>query len=263
MLRSMDLNSGPVDYQGYVPLLFKPLLEAASAGNDLVPVIDNITHAFGFDTFNCSVSTCIHPHSEGVAYVFTTMPVEWVALYDKRSFVEVDPRTQWLIRTQLPLIWDQASLRGVDPKIDEFLDAGLRYGLGSGVAVGFADVRGHAVMVALNSAHQSISSVRRQTITGQMGEILLLAHFFHEIFAANIIKNSKMAGVGSPLSARERQCLTLAAHGQTSEDIALKLCISERTVEFHFVSIRTKLTAVTRQEAIAKAVQAGLITAMH
>jgi Autoinducer binding domain len=91
MLRSMNLKTGAVDYQGYVPPLFQPLLDAASAGNDLVPVIDDITQAFGFDTFNCSVSMCVHPHSKGLQYVFTTMPAAWVAIYDQRAFVEVDP----------------------------------------------------------------------------------------------------------------------------------------------------------------------------
>jgi DNA-binding CsgD family transcriptional regulator len=264
MLRSMNLKTGAVDYKGYVPPLFQPLLDAASAGDDLVPVIDDITQAFGFDTFNCSVSMCVHPHSEGLQYVFTTMPAAWVAIYDQRSFVEVDPRVQWLITTQLPLIWDQTSLRGTSPKIDEFLDTGLAYGLGSGAAVGFADVRGHGVMVALNSAQQAMSSARREAISQQMGEIVLFAHFFHEIFVADIIERGKTPNSsGAPLSARERQCLSLAAHGQTSEDIASKLGITERTVEFHFVSIRSKLAAATRQEAVAKAVQVGLISAMH
>ena len=264
MLRSMNLKTGAVDYQGYVPPLFQPLLDAASAGSDLVPVIDDITQAFGFDTFSCSVSMCIHPQSEGVHYNFNTMPAAWLVVYDQRSFVEVDPRVQWLIRTQLPIIWDQASFRGTSPQIDEFLDTGLDYGLGSGVAVGFADVRGHGVMVCLNSAQQVMSGGRRKAISQQMGEIVLLAHFFHEIFAADIIERGIVPNSsGAPLSGRERQCLSLAAHGQTSEDIAAKLGITERTVEFHFVSIRSKLAAATRQEAVAKAVQVGLISAMH
>jgi LuxR family transcriptional activator of conjugal transfer of Ti plasmids len=264
MLRSLRLKSGTVDYQGFVPPLFRPLLDAASAGYDLVPVIDSITHAFGFDTFSCSVSMCMHPQSEGVHYNFTTMPPAWVVIYDQRSFVEVDPRVQWLIGTQLPIIWDQTSFRGTSPKLDEFLETGLRYGLGSGAAVGFADVRGHAVMVCLNSEQQAISSARREAISQQMGEIVLWAHFFHEIFVADIIKRGVTPNSsGVPLSGRERQCLSLAAHGQTSEDIASKLGIAERTVEFHFVSIRSKLGAATRQEAVAKAVQMGLVSAMH
>jgi LuxR family transcriptional activator of bioluminescence operon len=64
---------------------------------------------------------------------------------------------------------------------------------------------------------------------------------------------------GAPLSNRERECLALAAQGQTSKDIGVKLGISERTVHFHFDSIRSKLQAVNRQEAVAKAISQGVI----
>jgi len=64
---------------------------------------------------------------------------------------------------------------------------------------------------------------------------------------------------GLVLSQRERECLTMAAHGLTSDDMAFKLGITERTVRFHFSSIRSKLAAANRQEAVAKAVKNGLI----
>jgi len=94
-----------------------------------------------------------------------------------------------------------------------------------------------------------------------MGNIVLFAHFFEEMFAATIIEQKiKPGSQGLPLSARERQCLSLAANGQTGIDIAYKLGITARTVQFHFDSIRTKLGASSRQEAIAKAVQAGIVS---
>ena len=43
----------------------------------------------------------------------------------------------------------------------------------------------------------------------------------------------------------------------TTDDISLKLDISSRTVQFHFDSIRSKLGAANRQEAIALGVQTG------
>jgi DNA-binding CsgD family transcriptional regulator len=61
------------------------------------------------------------------------------------------------------------------------------------------------------------------------------------------------------LSAREIECLRLAASGFTTEMIAKKLGIAARTAQFHFDSIRSKLGATNRQEAIARAVREGLI----
>jgi DNA-binding NarL/FixJ family response regulator len=61
------------------------------------------------------------------------------------------------------------------------------------------------------------------------------------------------------LSPREQQCLLLAAKGQTSADIALKLALSERTINFHFCNIVSKLAVANRAEAIGLAVSRGII----
>jgi len=64
---------------------------------------------------------------------------------------------------------------------------------------------------------------------------------------------------GAPMSARERQCLQMAAHGMTSAEIGFKLGISERTVTFHFANIVSKLGVLNRHEAIAKGIAQGVV----
>lgn len=60
-------------------------------------------------------------------------------------------------------------------------------------------------------------------------------------------------------SAREREVLRLLAQGQTNKEIAAALVISERTVKFHVRSLFAKLGATNRTEAVARAVQRGLV----
>ena len=118
------------------------------------------------------------------------------------------------------------------------------------------------VIFALSSATPRIGSERRAEIVERLGDILLLGACFHEIFMKSVVeKGFPPPSQGAPLSARETQCLALAARGQTTQDIALQLGIAERTVQFHFDGIRSKLGAANRQEAIAKAVATGLIGA--
>lgn len=62
-----------------------------------------------------------------------------------------------------------------------------------------------------------------------------------------------------PLTARELDVLRLLARGLENKEIALELVISERTVKFHVSSILSKLGAGNRTEAVAIAVQQGLI----
>ena len=260
MLKSFRLTSVETRYRGYVPPRIQPLIDAAAKGEDLIPIVETVTQSFGFDAFNCGISTSLHPDGETLFYVFTTMPKQWLAIYDQRSYIEVDPRVHTLLDTLLPMVWDQDSLRGKDPKVDEFLDAGLQYGLGSGVAIGFVDACAHPVMLALNSKSPKISAKRKAEILENIGEVVLFGHFFHEIFTARVIKlGSPPRSIGAPLSARERECLKMAARGLTSEDIGYKLGIKPRTVQFHFDSIRSKLAAVSRQEAVAIAAHSGII----
>ena len=61
------------------------------------------------------------------------------------------------------------------------------------------------------------------------------------------------------LSERERTVLRLVAEGQSSKQIARSLSITERTVKFHVGSIMNKLGADNRAQAVALAVQRGLL----
>ena len=62
-----------------------------------------------------------------------------------------------------------------------------------------------------------------------------------------------------PFSPREHQVLALAADGLTNKEIAYRLGISERTVQFHINSIFHKTTTNSRTEAVALALRNGWI----
>jgi len=64
----------------------------------------------------------------------------------------------------------------------------------------------------------------------------------------------------SPLTHRETQVLNCIAQGYPNKQIATKLGISENTAKTHVSSILAKLNVNARTQAIAKAVQQGLIT---
>jgi DNA-binding NarL/FixJ family response regulator len=61
------------------------------------------------------------------------------------------------------------------------------------------------------------------------------------------------------LSERERQVLQYMANGRSNKEIGQVLYISENTVKAHVKSILTKLDAMGRTEAVAIALQRGLI----
>ena len=63
-----------------------------------------------------------------------------------------------------------------------------------------------------------------------------------------------------PFSPREFQVLKLAAHGMTNREIAYRLAISERTVQFHMNSIFNKSGTYSRTEAVALAIHNRWLT---
>jgi ATP/maltotriose-dependent transcriptional regulator MalT len=63
----------------------------------------------------------------------------------------------------------------------------------------------------------------------------------------------------SPVTARERQVLTLVAAGKSDRDIARELVLSEHTVHRHVANILTKLGCSTRSAAVAEALRRQLI----
>ena len=64
---------------------------------------------------------------------------------------------------------------------------------------------------------------------------------------------------GQPFSPREHEVLTLAADGLTNKEIAYRMGISERTVQFHVNSIFHKTATNSRTEAVVLALKNGWI----
>jgi len=63
-----------------------------------------------------------------------------------------------------------------------------------------------------------------------------------------------------PFTARESEVLALAARGLTNKEVAYRLGISERTVQFHMKSIFQKTGTNSRTEAVTEAIKQGWLT---
>ena len=247
--------------KGFVPPIAKPLLEAKAARQPLRPVLQTIVHGLDFDDFTYGVSTSPRPSHDARAYTWTSLPAEWMRLYDERAYIEVDPRIRGAWQSPRPYLWDCTSC-GTSPAQRAFFDAAAEYGLASGVAVALRnkfDAPGHFI---LSSAMPVNTDARRQYITAILGQVMVLATVVHDLLLASVIEHCLPAPTeGQPLSPRERDCLRLAARGLNSREIGAELQIGERTVNTHFANLLAKLGAATRHEAVAKASTVGLVAA--
>ncbi len=93
-MRLLDPKSGAIPNTGVFPHVLQPLVDAAARGEELAPVVQAIVGGLGFDSFAYALTTSNMPDKEAQLFVFTTMPAEWMMLYDQKAYVEVDPRMQ-------------------------------------------------------------------------------------------------------------------------------------------------------------------------
>jgi len=259
MLIQVEPASTAVSPLVTVPRFLRPLVEAASVGSSLREPIHQIIREMGFTSFMYGVATGRTLNRDDKFFFWAIAPGDWIAEYDQNGYVEYDPRLHYAFTVLAPpLIWDSKISNG-DARVTHFLRRAATHGLGSGLALYLHDFQSK-VVVALSQPQTVITARRRLQITRMMGDAFQLASIFHHIFMKEVVeKGIAPIHQGSPLSARENQCLSLAARGMTSDDIGVKLEIAERTVNFHFGNIISKLGVLNRKEAIAMGVAHGLV----
>lgn len=242
-----------------IPPFLHQMADAINRGECFATVVQSIVRELGFESFVYGMSLAKTHRRDERFYVWGTVPKEWLEEYDQKSYIEIDPRVSygWDVLPP-PLIWD-ATIAGDDRKVETFLARAAQYGIGSGIAVYLRDDTSK-IMVALSSPDRHLSERRRAAICSVTGAIMHFASLFHWVFVKEVVaRGIPPAQEGRPLSEREVACLQFAAHGMTSKDIGLKLAIKQRTANFHFANIISKLGVLNRHEAIATALLHGLI----
>lgn len=78
-----------------------------------------------------------------------------------------------------------------------------------------------------------------------------------DLAPASVGQGSERARAPHPFSPREFEVLALAAHGLTNKEIAYRLGLSERTVQFHMNAIFNKTATASRTAAVALALTNG------
>ena len=244
---------------GDVPLLVLPLVDDVRRNRPPESALAAIARALGFDSATYTATTAAQPARERRSYVWTTMSRDWVERYEARAYVEVDPRIAETRHRATPLVWDRYVFPATT-KLREFFDDAAKFGLGSGIAVGLRDPSRAGALFSLNSRSPKLDAAARERLNRRQGEILVVAHYVHALLMEAIVDRGLPAPTrGAPLSARERECMHLAARGLSPRRIGVVLGLPERSVDYHFGNILAKLHAATRHEAVARAVAAGLV----
>jgi DNA-binding NarL/FixJ family response regulator len=132
--------------------------------------------------------------------------------------------------------------------LDDYLFAGLRAG-----ASGF--------LLKDTLAEDLVAAVRvvvsGEAVTAPSATRRLIAHFVNAPAAAPARPDHRL----DPLTAREREVLTLIARGLSNGEIAAELRVSEGTVKTHIGRILAKLGLRDRVQAVILGYECGLVSA--
>jgi DNA-binding CsgD family transcriptional regulator len=208
--------------------------------------------SFGFDRFSYIVlgPSAAQPR---VVEHWTSCSTAWTARYAARGYHLVDPRVTLTRHRSVPIAWD-ASIGEREPRMCEFLQDAARHDVRGGIAWSSHDARIGRAVVAWDSRQADATPVGLR-----LGTIALLAGIVHEALAAHCTTAAPRHEKAT-LTERERECLALVARGMTSADVGTKLGITARTANFHIGNVMAKLGAVSRGEAIARAVADQLVS---
>lgn len=215
-------------------------LGAAMTGDAVGRALFSIAETFGFE--NAIVVDMTHLFNRiGPALVFATAGRAPVEAFDReRPFVQ-HPLTLHARQTDKPFLisWLRKE-RGTSA--DDWwksLPPHLRNGSGDGVVVPVHDAGHLAWFVGFFGRAPDLSE--RTVLT--LGAAAYAAYDrFRQLLDVN--------HDGSPLTARESECLSWAAQGKTDRETARILGISPRTVRFHIDNAKKKLGVATRIQAV-------------
>lgn len=190
--------------------------------------------------------------------VMTTMPTAWMAHYTERNHARIDPFIRYCAASPAPIG------TGIDYLEEHsYLDARERGFIREAAETGFRSGMSCMIRVKgpMGAAGWNLGSTMTrehlEQIFAREGDILrLAAHLSHE----KLVQSDSSTEMGAPvLSPRETECLQWLAAGLRTKEIADRMGIRPITVELHLRNARNRLGALTREQALARAIASGLL----
>lgn len=176
---------------------------------------------------------------------------DWLYTYCKNEYAAIDPVLQHLSSGTPTLIWEQTFAASTSQKQREFVEEARAYGLTNGITTWNVD-RSRGIATFFSFAGGDASDAVRYK-----GILEYLVPYLHRVLATGTLLLSSIGSKG--LSPREITVLLWIKEGKSNWEIAHIIGISERTVRFHVESIFLKLDTSSRTQAVAVAMERGLL----
>lgn len=221
--------------------------------SELEDVVTGLRNALPFER---AVLCAITPDESGPSLhhvVNHSFGDEWASVYTRRGFHRVDPVLCHGSASNGAFAWSDAFRSGANRAGAAFLEAARDFGLVDGVTYSCASQPASSIrtLVSMSGMDTAISERAIRVLTG-------IGPHVHEAYR-RLLAGPADRALAAKLSPREKEVLNWAKEGKTYWEIGCILGISQRTVKYHFASIKSKLDVMSRCHAIAKAMRLGVI----
>lgn len=184
------------------------------------------------------------------------LSTSYLAAHEDEQWLGSDPAIAQVRAGFAPFVWTTRPQRAADEAQRAWLDDQRARGVGAGVAVPVQDCAGGPAYLSLFGIDESGAA---RLVEEKAPELAFTAAQFHAL-AKTLVPAAPWVIARAKLSAREIECLRLAALGKTVDESGRALNITSRTVEFHIGNALAKLGAPTKLRAVVIALAAGLMS---
>lgn len=239
---------------------FHMALKRASKLQEINDCLKNYLNDHSIDTF---VMTCYYKtgqrNNTPVYYSYVSESFKkWHDFYHLSGYDQIDTTTYDTKLSELPVFWeihDQIDKATTQIEYQMRLDA-LEFGADCGLSIPLHASNGERAILMISQKQGQLGLKNWQI---DQYEFLAAAYYYYGFLRHQLVKEAPLESCHVLLNKRQKQCLELISQGLRLPQIADKLCITERTVNYHIQKINKRLAARNKHESVAIAKEEGII----
>lgn len=231
------------------PALLRALCQSVTAG-ERERIVRIALAELGFEWMSCATLRRQRGEWQPHTVLTTYAPPAWTRRYYGERHHEIDPRLQQLLRSCLPLVWDEHDLAEAGPPrfVQAMGDSRVRSGVCLRLSIDGAHAAEAFALISLMSSRPD----RGWIDDARLGLALNFMLCLHEFQRRHLRlppcdDDDTPAGALSALQQRILQCLR---HGQSDKQIAYGLQLSSHAVDYHMRQLRRRFAVRNRVQLV-------------
>jgi LuxR family transcriptional regulator, quorum-sensing system regulator CviR len=218
----------------------------------LKEIVTNLGNLISYEYALCGFGKIRRDTNEPYNLINVSYPANWVDTYVAQGLENRDPIVHENFKNYNVQYWTDTYRKYNNSK--PFVSTAEEFGLREGYSYGLKTYNGDKTSLFSFAARSMERHARTELV---LEYIIPHLHQAFEMISDNRRQTHNESA--TQLSAREKEILQWAKEGKSTWEISVILSISKDTVKFHIKNVMQKLQVVSRTQAVAAALQSGLI----